>query len=206
MKPKEDSIPEPPEGPENVETTLKDIVDKVLDSPDKKLRRSGDDWIGVLIHHTGVGGRKEISDAKWKQLLGGISNWLSTKDDYYLSAHFMVGRAGELYQMVDPDTHVAYHAGKSEFWNPEKRIWQKSMNYHMIGIEILGDGNMHLYSDEQYQVAAELVNILMKRYPTINPQCIVGHEVVSPGRKSDPGKFFDWQRFYDEIWTRRLIN
>ena len=34
------------------------------ESPDKRLRKEGNDWVGIVIHHTGVAGRKEISKSK----------------------------------------------------------------------------------------------------------------------------------------------
>ena len=39
----------------------------------------------------------------------------------------------------------------------------------------------------------------MKKYPKINKDRIVGHSFIAPGRKSDPGKFFDWEYFKSEI-------
>lgn len=179
------------------------LISQLTESPDKRAR-SNKQWIGITIHHTDIGGRKEVDEKTWRQLFKGITGWMTKADANYLSAHYHVGRFGECAQLVDPDTHVAFHAGTSSFWHPITRKWTSGMNDHMIGIEILGDGNLHAYSEEQYKKTAQLCAALMKKYPTINPLCIVGHEVIAPGRKVDPGKYFSWHKFYDLLYQYRL--
>lgn len=83
------------------------LVQKTIIAADKKEKTS--DWVGIIIHHTDVGGRKEIDTALWKKLMDGIAGWLTKADENYLSAHFQVGRFGEIYMLVDPRTHIAYH-------------------------------------------------------------------------------------------------
>jgi AmpD protein len=39
----------------------------------------------------------------------------------------------------------------------------------------------------------------MENYPKINKDRIVGHSFVAPGRKSDPGIYFDWEYFKSEV-------
>lgn len=181
----------------NTEKVL-DIVDEVIDGHDKHKRSN--DWIGIVVHHTGIGGRTEVDDSLWKKLYKNLSQWLATKDANYLSAHFVIGRQGEITQIVNPDHYVAYHAGTSTFWHPQKRMFVSNMNEFMIGIELLGDGNIMPYSESQYKSAGRLCSELMKRYPTIQPNCIQGHEIVSPGRKVDPGKHFAWRWLFSEIY------
>lgn len=160
------------------------------------FRERKHDWIGIIIHHTGVAGRKEISESLWRKLYKNITNYLAKKDSVYVSAHYHIGRYGESTEIINPRKYVAYHAGKSSFWHPLKRKWINGCNDYFIGIELLGDGNIHDYSNYQYQELAKICNRLLKEYPTINPQCIIGHEVVSPSRKDDPGIKFDWRYFY----------
>jgi AmpD protein len=45
------------------------------------------------------------------------------------------------------------------------------------------------YEDIQYEVLIKLIKSLYESYPI---EDIVGHNDISPGRKTDPGKFFDW--------------
>lgn len=170
---------------------------KTLDGHDK--RRKKNPWIGIVIHHTTVGNRTEISNSLWKRLHKNIAQYLAKKDKRYVSAHYQIGRMGEITQIIDPDRYVAYHAGKSSFWNPIQRKWISGCNDHFIGIELLGDGNKIEYSHEQYESLIELTSFLMNRYPSIIPNCIVGHEMVAPNRKIDPGKLFDWRYYFKHL-------
>jgi AmpD protein len=34
----------------------------------------------------------------------------------------------------------------------------------------------------------------MRHYRTLDPVTIVGHSEIAPGRKTDPGPHFDWER------------
>ncbi len=46
------------------------------------------------------------------------------------------------------------------------------------------------YEDIQYEVLIKLIKSL--RMKVILSEDIVGHNDIAPGRKTDPGKFFDW--------------
>jgi N-acetyl-anhydromuramyl-L-alanine amidase AmpD len=176
-----------------------ELTNRVLDSPDKRLKKH--DWIGVVIHHTGVGDRTEVGWCLWKKLYTNIADWLATKDGVYVSAHFLIGRDGKITQIVDPRTHVAYHAGKSGWWNPIDRTWINGCNNQFIGIELLGDGNKFPFSDDQVRVTATLTKRLIEVFPTIHPSCLVGHEFISPGRKTDPGKYWDHKKFFKMVYS-----
>lgn len=176
-----------------------ELVSELSESPDKSARGAGEPWVGIIIHHTDIGGRKEVSEALWRQLFRGITGWLTKADANYLSAHYHIGRFGECAQLVDPDTHKAFHAGTSSYYHPIKRVWASGWNSYAIGIELLGDGNMHSYSEEQYEKLSKLCAALMKKYPTIDPRCITGHENIAPGRKQDPGKLFNWRYFFEKL-------
>ncbi|VEH68229.1 1,6-anhydro-N-acetylmuramyl-L-alanine amidase AmpD [Rodentibacter pneumotropicus] len=39
----------------------------------------------------------------------------------------------------------------------------------------------------------------MSAYPDITLNRIVGHSDISPGRKIDPGQYFDWERYLNGI-------
>ena len=183
-----------------------DIIDDKVDAPDRKPLPDFHVWKGIMLHHTGIGRRKFISDGLWRRLNKGIVNWLSTKDKFYVSAHFQIGRFGELTELVDPDLYIAFHAGKSRWWDSIDRKFISSLNNSFIGIELVGDGNIHKYTDKQYYKAALLCNRLKNKFPTIQSNMIIGHDMASPGRKVDPGHLFDWEIFYRTYWRIRNEN
>ena len=101
-----------------------------------------------------------------------------------VSAHFLIRRDGELIQFV-PCVKRAWHAGESR-WKGRARC-----NDYSIGIELEGSGEVP-YTDSQYERLAELTRALRRRYPIAD---ITGHSDIAPGRKSDPGPSFDWERY-----------
>ena len=165
---------------------------------DGKRRPKGHNWSGIVIHHTSIGNRdpEKVSDELWDRLFKNIGHWLKNdKDDVYVSAHYLIGRNGKEEMLVNPQTHIAYHAGKSAWWDMRGRYWRKSCNGYMIGIELLGDGNKGPFTAEQYATLARRCDKLCNLYG-INPNMIVGHEMISPGRKNDPGRYFNWRYFF----------
>lgn len=104
-----------------------------------------------------------------------------------LSAHFLIDRRGRITQFVST-ARAAYHAGRSSWQGRE------ACNDFSIGIELEGDAG-HAFTGRQYLSLARLCRDLMKAYPAVTPERIVGHSDISPGRKADPGPMFDWTRF-----------
>lgn len=108
-------------------------------------------------------------------------------DGVHVSAHLVIRRDGEVIQFV-PFTERAWHAGVSEF---EGRA---GCNDFSIGIELEGSDHVP-YTDAQYERLIAVAEALMSAYPGITPARIVGHQHIAPGRKTDPGPAFDWNRF-----------
>ena len=103
-----------------------------------------------------------------------------------VSAHFYIRRDGEVIQFVSTDDR-AWHAGVS-CWKGLERC-----NDFSIGIELEGS-DYQLFENIQYLKLVELVQVLRLAYPEIED--IVGHSDIAPGRKTDPGPFFDWMYFH----------
>ena len=51
------------------------------------------------------------------------------------------------------------------------------------------------FTDSQYEALQQVTQQLLSLFPTLNPARIVGHSDIAPGRKTDPGPLFDWQRY-----------
>ena len=172
---------------------------RLLTAADTRLRRSTT-WDGIIIHHTGIPTDSPKDQSAWARFSETIAAWLTKKDENYVSAHYVINRDGSVIQLVDPMFRESFHAGVSSHWNPRTRSVVDDWNKHAIGIELVGDGNRLEYSPEQYRALADLCRDLMARFPSIHPQAILGHEQIAPGRKTDPGKLFDWGLF------RRLLH
>ena len=100
-----------------------------------------------------------------------------------VSSHFLIRRDGVLIQFVSC-LQRAWHAGVSN-WHGRERC-----NDFSIGIELEGS-DFDTFEPAQYITLNNLIKSIQKNYPI---QDIVGHSDIAPGRKSDPGPFFDWAK------------
>lgn len=101
-----------------------------------------------------------------------------------VSAHFFIRRDGELIQFV-PCSMRAWHAGMSN-WRGRERC-----NDFSIGVELEGSDDL-AFTEAQYARLNALIEVLRSAYPKLND--LAGHADIAPGRKTDPGPFFDWNR------------
>lgn len=115
-----------------------------------------------------------------------------------VSAHVVIRRNGEVVQCV-PFDERAWHAGPSR-WNG-----LSGLNDQAIGIELEGLPTVP-FTLVQYRVLAAITWALQARYPLLTAERIVGHALIAPLRKEDPGPAFDWQLFrqclavHERLW------
>ena len=100
-----------------------------------------------------------------------------------VSAHFFIRRDGRLMQFVSCH-HRAWHAGISR-WKGRDRC-----NDFSIGIELEGHDSC-AFDDAQYLILDPLLLCLRAAFPIVD---VVGHSDIAPGRKTDPGPCFEWNR------------
>lgn len=105
-----------------------------------------------------------------------------------VSSHLVIKRTGEIVQYVPFDKR-AWHAGQSSYEGRER------CNDYSIGIELDGTETI-LYTEAQYLALIAAVKALLTTYPRLSVERIVGHSDIAPGRKTDPGESFDWEKFY----------
>ncbi|MDH5737325.1 MAG: N-acetylmuramoyl-L-alanine amidase, partial [Gammaproteobacteria bacterium] len=74
---------------------------------------------------------------------------------------------------------------------------REDCNDFSIGIELEGT-DTGSFTAMQYQVLARICQALMVHYG-IDREDIQGHSDVAPGRKTDPGKEFEWEYLYNLI-------
>lgn len=125
----------------------------------------------VILHHTG--------NNNAAQALATLTDPLRK-----VSSHYLVGRDGRIYYLVD-ELARAWHAGESN-WGGNSDI-----NSVSIGVELDNDGD-EPFAEAQIKALLALLTDLKERYdiPTAN---FLGHGDVAPGRKVDPSRWFPWQ-------------
>ena len=110
------------------------------------------------------------------------------------SAHVVIRRDGQLTQYV-PFGERAWHAGVSQYRT------RSGCNDFSVGVELEGTDDI-AYTDAQYAQLVELIAALIEAYPSLSPEHLVGHSDVAPGRKSDPGPYFEWARLRARLSER----
>lgn len=105
-----------------------------------------------------------------------------------VSTHFFVDRQGHVTQFVNSEKR-AWHAGLSNF------MGRNRCNDFSIGIEVEGS-DFDPFESVQYEAVAKLVLAIAERYETV--KFVTGHSDIAPGRKTDPGPYFDWYRLANE--------
>lgn len=104
-----------------------------------------------------------------------------------VASHLLIRRNGEIVQFV-PFHKRAWHAGESCYGD------RTGCNDFSIGIELEGADDIP-YEDVQYEKLMEVTQALLLSYPELSTDRITGHSDIAPGRKTDPGPAFDWNRY-----------
>lgn len=102
-----------------------------------------------------------------------------------VSAHYLIGRDGALYQLV-AEHRRAWHAGGGR-WGTIT-----DLNSASIGIELDNDGTRD-FSEPQFAALLVLLDDLCRRLDIPRRQ-VIGHADLAPRRKMDPGPRFPWRR------------
>ena len=161
------------------------------ESPNQNQRPDGQRVELLVIHNISlppkVFGTPYVKQFFLNQLDVGADPYFAEIAELQVSAHIFINREGVITQFV-PFDRRAWHAGVSSYEGRDH------CNDFSIGIELEGADEIP-FTDVQYQVLADVSVLLMKHYPGITADRIVGHEDIAPGRKTDPGPAFDWGRF-----------
>lgn len=112
-----------------------------------------------------------------------VDGILEEYKQYGVSAHYLIDRSGNVYQLVK-NNNIAYHAGASSV--PDGRT---NVNDFSIGIELVNT-KTDKYTSPQYESLNKLIEVLSKQYKI---KYVLGHDEIAPGRKDDPWNF-DWKK------------
>ena len=169
---------------------------RILKSPNFDSRPKNT-TIDLLVLHNislpeGIFGGKEIENL--------FLNQLDTSKKIFkpllnlkVSSHFLIRRTGSLVQFVSLQDR-AWHAGESSF------LGRVGCNDFSIGIEIEGT-DFEKFNDAQYYTLENLIISIKNFLPNLSS--ITSHSFIAPGRKTDPGPYFDWNRVREAIETAK---
>jgi len=116
-----------------------------------------------------------------------------------VSAHYVIGRDGKVYHMLN-DYLRAWHGGVGKWGN------NTDLNSSSIGIELDNNG-FEPFSDTQINGLLGVLAKLKKSYgiPTAN---FIGHSDIAPIRKVDPNPTFPWKKLAENgfgLWYDEAI-
>ena len=171
----------------------------------------------LVIHYTANGS------------MSGAVNWFRNPAAK-ASAHLVIGHDGAVTQM-QPFNKVCWHAGKSR-WKNVKGLNSHSVGIEIANWGLLrksGSGGWltwtgkavpservelaahknepgvtrgwETYDEAQFMATVAASQAIVAEYG-IKPEDVVGHDDISPGRKSDPGPAFDMDKFRALVFGR----
>ncbi len=159
-------------------------------SPNHDKRPDSDDVSLIVLHNMSlpprIYGGHFIEDLFLNRLDAYAHPYFLGIAQLKVSSHLVIDRSGDVTQYV-PFNLRAWHAGVSCF------AGRARCNDFSIGIELEGSDE-DAFTDIQYQILLPILQLLQQHYPKTAQHPIMGHEHIAPGRKSDPGPFFDWNR------------
>ncbi len=163
---------------------------EVMQSPNCDARPGNSEIKLIVIHGISLPpaefGGGYIQQFFCNRLDVGAHEYFSSICELLVSAHCLIERDGNMVQFVS-FLDRAWHAGDSN-WHGEQ-----GCNDFSVGIELEGTDDLS-YTDQQYLALNSLISSLLARYPGIDAESLCGHSDISPGRKTDPGPAFDWQK------------
>lgn len=163
-------------------------------SPNFDVRPDGESIRLVVIHNISLPPGRfdtgEIQKLFTNALDPAADPYFEEISDLRVSAHFLIERTGHATQFVSC-LDRAWHAGASEY------AGRVRCNDFSVGIELEGT-DFEPFESVQYQTLNCILEALAAAYPIAD---VVGHSDIAPGRKTDPGPFFDWSRL--NIESRR---
>lgn len=161
---------------------------RIIPSPNFDVRPEGTEVSLLVVHNIslppGQFGGPYVADLFLNRLDCSAHPYFERLRTLQVSAHFLIDRQGCLTQFVSVNNR-AWHAGASLHCGRER------CNDFSIGVELEGTDDQP-FTAVQYQTLGQLTIALQAHCPLTH---VAGHEHIAPGRKTDPGPFFDWLLF-----------
>ncbi|MFI8555200.1 1,6-anhydro-N-acetylmuramyl-L-alanine amidase AmpD [Psychrobacter sp. NPDC077938] len=166
-----------------------------LASPNYNVRPKGLSIDAIIVHNISLppnefgacdtSGRHYVKALFTNQLDWDAHPYFQTIKGAEVSAHLFIERDGAITQFVNFNER-AWHAGRSSY------LGRPECNDYSIGIELEGSDFVS-FTSAQYEQLAEVIAAIYKAYPKTRRH-LTGHSDIAPGRKTDPGEYFEWAR------------
>ncbi|WP_336933545.1 1,6-anhydro-N-acetylmuramyl-L-alanine amidase AmpD [Acinetobacter bereziniae] len=168
-------------------------------SPNYNQRAENTEIQLIVIHNISLPpsqfGGGYIEQFFQNQLDWSIHPYFQTIQGMQVSTHLLILRTGEIIQFVNFNDR-AWHAGRSSY------LGKVECNDYSIGIELEGSDDLD-FEEVQYQQLVDVVAALQLAYPKTDHH-LAGHSDIAPGRKTDPGTHFEWQRFREDLTQKKF--
>ena len=166
-----------------------------LASPNYNVRPEGLSIDAIVIHNISLppnefgacdtNGTHYVKALFTNQLDWDAHPYFQTIKGAEVSAHLFIERDGAITQFVNFNER-AWHAGRSSY------LGRPECNDYSIGIELEGSDFVS-FTSAQYEKLADVISAIYKAYPKTRRH-LTGHIDIAPGRKTDPGDYFEWAR------------
>ena len=166
-----------------------------LASPNYNVRPKGLSIDAIVVHNISLppnefgacdtNGTHYVKALFTNQLDWDAHPYFQTIKGAEVSAHLFIERDGAITQFVNFNER-AWHAGRSSY------LGRPECNDYSIGIELEGSDFVS-FTSAQYEKLAGVIAAIYKAYPKTRRH-LTGHSDIAPGRKTDPGDYFEWAR------------
>ena len=177
-----------------------------LASPNKNMRPADMNIDTIVIHNISLppnefgacdtDGTHYVKALFTNQLDWNAHSYFKTIEGAEVSAHLFIERDGAITQFVNFNER-AWHAGRSSY------LGRPECNNYSIGIELEGS-DFTPFTDMQYDSLAQVVSAIYEAYPKTRRH-LTGHSDIAPGRKTDPGDYFEWTKLREGISKITMI-
>ena len=171
-----------------------------LTSPNSNMRPADTSIDTIVIHNISLppnefgacdtGGVHYVKALFTNQLDWSAHPYFETIKGAEVSAHLFIERDGAITQFVNFDER-AWHAGRSSY------LGRPECNDYSIGIELEGSDFLS-FTAVQYETLAQVITAIYEAYPKTRRH-LTGHSDIAPGRKTDPGDYFEWVRLREMV-------